>query len=178
MYQFVLICQRDVALLIADIIDSKDRARTQLYVRVLALVLSEFFEDLEVLFNNEFRKQFESLFPREDVRSGLRDVCRTLSQLRQCHDPTLRAIRNTVIAHREHDVTAQLAALASLDQGRILDLAMAVKMWQASFVLLWIPVLQARSRFNWSKSLRNTLVESLGLPPNSAAAGDVKKHGA
>ena len=157
-YQFVLICRRDVTLLTADVIESKDRLRTQLYLRVLALVLSEFFDDMKVLFNNQFRQQFDSLFP--DLRSPFRSVSRKFNRLGEDHSRTLRAIRNTIIAHRDHDVPAQIAAIAALDRDRILDLAMAVNMWQAAFVVLWIPVTSARMRVTRREWLLNGLRES------------------
>jgi hypothetical protein len=167
--QFILLNHRDIAQLVGDIIREQNPQRAGLYVRVLALVLFELFDDLEVLLNRDFGKHVESLFPDVVFCDHFRQTLREFNRFGNDSKDALKDVRNSVIAHREHDAARQLAALERLDQQGIVDLAMATKLRLASFLVLWGPVALMAFETGSRRRLKEAFLAMLDLYPNTAA---------
>lgn len=166
--QFVLLNHRDIVQLIVDIVRAQNPERAALYVRVLAVVLFELCEDLDELFNRDFRERFVSFFPDVAGSDQFRQMCKEFNRFREVSKHTLKDVRNCVMAHREHNVSRQLKLLEALDQNSILDLAMHTKLILAALGIMWIPLSFMASRSGFKRSLVKAVLGSLDLPPNAA----------
>ena len=138
--QFLLLCRRDLVLLISEVTSLRDPLKKQLQVRFLATLIYEFLDDLQIVLNRDFRNHVESMFDSVDIRKRFREVCSDLDRIRKSNQASLKEIRNTVAAHRDLDVTKQLTVMEKLDQEALISLAQEVSLRIALLQGIWIPV--------------------------------------
>lgn len=100
-----------------------------LYGRILSLMIVECFDDFGALLGKRLRSTITSLEYDPSVLATLDSIRRELKQLVVKHDADLRAIRNNVFGHRDHDATLQLEVMDTLDIASIVKIREDLMRW-------------------------------------------------
>lgn len=132
--QFVIIFAYDLSVLMPDLLITEAGWRRKLHARLLALSISEFFEDITELLGKNFRNKVELLGDKLISFDRLNAIMKQLNQLRLKHEKDLRSIRNIAIGHRDKDAKTQLDLINNLDVEGLQFLAKDVMEWLKSII--------------------------------------------
>jgi hypothetical protein len=134
---FATIWNADLNVLLEDLRRLKDAPgtaagwRRKLTARLLALTIVEAADEFTSLLGREFRSSVNQLNAESTVPQ-LNAVHGELSRFRAAHGGRLRALRNTVVAHRDPDASAQIEALRTLNVGEVETLGWELLRWTNS----------------------------------------------
>jgi hypothetical protein len=130
---FISVCSTDLDILIDHLCCRPSQARASLYARVACLIICEWFDDVPFLTGKAYQNIVGALTGEEGLRE-FRSITKELSRIRKTHEANVREIRNVAIAHRDHDVEAQLAIMEALDFVGIVALATELTRWHTLFI--------------------------------------------
>jgi hypothetical protein len=119
--QFALIVQYDISALAHDALLSPDGWRRKLYCRFLALTLTEAVEDLSEILGWKFRQAVHGVFIDPELDKRTQALTKAMGTFTASYNKLLRELRHNVAAHRDHDASAQLRMIESVDCAQILD---------------------------------------------------------
>lgn len=130
--QFLSICALDITMLARQVLLPFNSWKHKLHARHLALALFELSDDMPQLFGKSFRDLIQR-GPQPDEHIAALNECRNaLSVLMEVHTQRLTDVRNVTAAHRDHDATALLKMIDSVDVTRFRDLAQDAMNWCTS----------------------------------------------
>lgn len=125
-FQFIVLVYRDLDTIHYENLQPRHAQVHELHMRLWALLLFEYLDDLRCMLGKEFRGTLRSLSlgsllsdPVGAANGRIRDIAKQ-------HASELNAVRNAVIAHREHDAAAQLDVIRSMSLVRLSGLSRAV----------------------------------------------------
>jgi len=130
---FISVCCTDLDILIDHLCSQPSQARASLYARVACLIIAEWFDDVPFLTGKAFQNIVGALTGEVGLRE-FRSITKELSRIRKTHEADVREIRNVAIAHRDHDVEAQLAIMEALDFAGVVALATELMRWHTLFI--------------------------------------------
>ena len=130
---FISMCCADLDILIEHLCSRPSQRRASLYARVAYLIIAELLDDVPFLTGKAFQNIVGALMGEEGLRE-FRSITKELSRIRKTHEADVREIRNIAIAHRDHDVEAQLAIMEALDFGGVIALATELVRWHMLFI--------------------------------------------
>lgn len=130
---FISVCLTDLSILIDHLCSLPSRTRASLYARVACLIIAEFLDDAPFITGKAFQNIVGALTGEEGLRE-FRSITKELSCIQKTHEAEVREIRNITIAHRDHDIEAQLAIMETLDFGSVITLATELMRWHTLFI--------------------------------------------
>ncbi len=153
---FIHSCAIDLDILIDHLCSRPSQTRASLYARVACLIIAEWFDDVPFLTGKAYQNIVGTLTGEDGLRE-FRSITKELARIRKTHEAGVRVIRNVAIAHRDHDIEAQLAIMEALDFGGVIALATELTGWHILFI-------------RFQSRMWNRLIEEL-------SAGREKRHG-
>ncbi len=130
---FIHACAVDLDILIDHLCSLPSQTRASLYARVACLIIAEWFDDVPFLTGKAYQNIVGTLTGEDGLRE-FRSITKELARIRKDHETDVRKIRNIAIAHRDHDVEAQLAIMEAFDFGSIVALAAELVRWHTLFI--------------------------------------------
>jgi hypothetical protein len=100
---YLLLLDQDLAYFTDDLVSAIGDRRRAFIAKHEAVLLYEAAEDLPQLLGREFRNAIKSLGVTEEQLSRLNSLSSELSRFWRTHREFLGAIRNVLVAHRDHD---------------------------------------------------------------------------
>jgi len=130
---FIGTCCADLDIFIDHLCSRPSQTRASLYARIACLIIAELLDDVPVLTGKVFQNIVGALTGEEGLWE-FRSITKEFSRIRKDHETDVRKIRNIVIAHRDHDVEAQLAIMEALNFGSVVALAAELVRWHTLFI--------------------------------------------
>ncbi len=151
--QYSFAIQRDLCVLMTDVMTERDRWRRNLYARHLAILLVEFLDKIDTVLGKEFKSHMEAVAgPHRELLAKYRDIHKGLAGIGKQHSKQLRQIRNIATAHRDTDARLQLEAIDNVDELAIIVVAQAVNMWQWLILTFWRGLVQKLFAPQWKEA--------------------------
>lgn len=120
---FVLLMDRDFAVLKVDMVSSFEKWRLRFTARQAALLLYEACDDLKAMLGKDFRDSLVFLGASEAEMKELGEISHRLSKFKSAnHDFLYNEVRKVVAAHREQDSLLFLQTVENLDPTRVFQL--------------------------------------------------------
>ncbi len=116
----------DLSILVEDLAFERDNWRRRLVARNLAVLAYESTEDMQALLGKTFRESLEKLGVLSRFETRLRDARKPLDAFWKEHQASLKQVRVTSVAHREHDGLAMLNTVESIDIDDSLSIGLAL----------------------------------------------------
>jgi hypothetical protein len=112
---YLLLMNRDVAIIRLDIVSTFEEWRMKFYARQLALLLYEVCDDLPVMLGKDFRASLTNLDNGRDPMAELDPITKRINQFKKINEPTLYHIRNMIAGHRDKDAILFMEEVDQLD---------------------------------------------------------------
>lgn len=112
---YVLVLDRDMAVLRLDFVSAKDSWRRKFAARQIAVALYEACNDLPDLVGKDYRATLGTLPGADGLLAELNSVSKSINQFKAEKREALAQIRNYIGAHRDKDAVRQLEEIDRLD---------------------------------------------------------------
>lgn len=116
----------DLSVLVEDLAFERDNWRRRLLARNLAVLAYESTEDIQFLLGKTFREALEKLGVLSQFELRLRDTRKPLDLFWKEHQASLKQVRVTSAAHRDHDGVAMLNTVKSISIDDSLSIGLAL----------------------------------------------------
>ena len=130
---FISLCCDDLEILVDHLCSRPSITRASLYARVACLIIAELLDNVPSITGKKFQNIVGTLTGEEGLRK-FRSITRKFSHIRKAYEANVRKIRNVAIAHRDHDVEAQLTLIETLDLGSVIALTTELMRWHTLFI--------------------------------------------
>ena len=108
----------DIAILFKNFMTSKEGLEKDIYAKMLALNLYEFFEDIPQIFGKDFRDSLQKT-QNEELINEFQNIKKNIQQIKVESHSYLKEIRNTIASHKDHNTFTQVEVLKKIDDTRI-----------------------------------------------------------
>ena len=105
----------DLSILVEELAFERDNWRRRLVARNLAVLAYEATEDMQALLGKTFREALDKLGVLSRFETRLRDARKPLDAFWKEHQTSLKQVRVTAAAHREHDGIAMLNTVENIN---------------------------------------------------------------
>lgn len=113
--QFIILVNYDMSCLLDDMCRKHSRLKRKIYTKHLILVMFEGTEDLKELLGKKVQDILKELNCSESMINQIRQLHKELHEFINKNYSFFRQVRNTVIAHREHNAQEQIELLNALN---------------------------------------------------------------
>jgi hypothetical protein len=123
----------DLTILLEKIRIVKRIHERKLYARVLAVVIVDYIESINVLIGRDCLKELKSnkMFEFIDV---FKSMNKKYSTFRKLNDKLLREIRNNTLAHKSKDALKLIEHIKTIDVEKIYQFGLELKIYSKEFV--------------------------------------------
>ena len=126
--QFVILWNMDLSALLNALDDTEPGWQQKLHARVLALTIYECAEDFTALLGKNLREAITELAGPQQL-TILNPVSAGINQFWRSHREALKAIRGSIIAHRDHNAKQQIEALNNLSVEEVKSMGWELMKW-------------------------------------------------
>ena len=123
---FFTICNFDISIIFKNLKVSKLKWEKSLYLRLLAITIIEFIDDINYLLGKNFRSIISELIEDKAIIIELNIICKKINNIKKENEELLREIRNNVIAHRHLVSIKQYDIIKTLDSERIEEIGIEI----------------------------------------------------
>lgn len=116
----------DLSVLVEDLTFERDNWSRSFVARNLAVLAYESTEDMQALLGKKFREALEKLEVLSRFDTELRDARKPLDAFWKEHQASLKHVRNTAAAHREHDGIAMFNTVENINIDETLSIGFAL----------------------------------------------------
>lgn len=121
---FIDILAHDLSLLVRDLVLNQENWERRFTARHLALLAYECVEDLQTLLGKRFRQSLSKLDLLNEFEPSLGNEKKPLNDFWKKHRSSLKFVRNTTAAHRDHDSLAIWHVIENIDVNYFISLGM------------------------------------------------------
>lgn len=133
--EYILLMDYDLICLFEEMAITRSRWKKKLYARLVVINLYECVNDFAFLLGKPLREQLiVTLLPNLEV--ARRTIHKEIVKFNKSHNAFLKRIRNSVIAHRNHNAESQIEFINSLNTKEIYRLGTEYFAWNSKLLIL------------------------------------------
>jgi len=133
--EYINLMDYDLICLFEEMAITRSRWKKKLYARLVVNNLYECANDFAFLLGNPLKEQLIVIhLPNLEV--ARRTIHKEIVKFHKSHNAFLKRIRNSVIAHRDHNAESQIEAIKSLKTNEIYRLGTEYFAWASKFRML------------------------------------------